>query len=55
MVLDPFMGGGATVLACMEMGRRFTGVELSPEYYDVAMNRLKGVEMENSKDDKMML
>jgi site-specific DNA-methyltransferase (adenine-specific) len=43
LVLDPFMGSGSTGEACLRSGRRFMGVELSPEYYDVAKNRLKGV------------
>lgn len=39
-ILDPFMGGGTTALACLETGRRFIGVELSEEYYDLAANRI---------------
>ena len=30
-VLDPFLGGGTTAMACLETGRRFIGVELSTE------------------------
>lgn len=42
LVLDPFMGGGTTGLACMGTGRRFVGVELSPEYYEIASTRISG-------------
>ncbi|MFU2207679.1 DNA-methyltransferase [Solidesulfovibrio sp. C21] len=39
-VLDPFLGGGTTALACVETGRRFIGVELSPEYAALAAERI---------------
>lgn len=39
-VLDPFMGGATTGLACKETGRGFVGIELSPEYYRIAEQRL---------------
>lgn len=41
-VLDPFMGGGTTGLACKETGRGFVGIELSPEYFDIASARING-------------
>lgn len=40
-VLDPFLGGGTTALACIKTGRRFVGVELSPEYWRVAGDRIR--------------
>jgi len=39
-VLDPFMGSGTTGLACQAEGFAFTGIEQSPEYLQVAWNRL---------------
>lgn len=33
-VLDPFLGGGTTALAALQMGRKFKGCEISKEYYD---------------------
>lgn len=41
VVLDPFLGGGTTGVACAETGRGFIGVELSPEYYDLARVRIR--------------
>lgn len=41
IVLDPFMGSGSTGVACMELGRRFIGCEISPEYYSIAEKRIK--------------
>jgi len=40
-ILDPFIGGGAVPLACLETGRRFFGVELSAEYYALAGQRIR--------------
>lgn len=39
-VLDPFVGTGSTLLACLELGRRGVGVELNEEYCEVARDRL---------------
>lgn len=39
-VLDPCMGGGTTGVACRETRRRFIGVELCPEYYEIAQARV---------------
>ena len=44
MVLDPFLGGGTTALACLETCRRFTGVELSPECAARAADRIRQAE-----------
>lgn len=34
------MGAGSTGIACEELGRNFIGVELDPEYYEIACRRL---------------
>lgn len=41
IVLDPFMGSGTTCSACKDNNRRYIGIELVKEYYDMADNRLK--------------
>lgn len=41
MVIDPFMGGGTTGVACLETGRKFVGVELSKEYYALSCERIR--------------
>ena len=40
-ILDPFAGSASTGVACIETGRRFTGVEVAQHYYDVSLERLK--------------
>jgi DNA modification methylase len=39
IVLDPFMGSGTTILAAERVGRRGYGLELDPQYVDVAVRR----------------
>ncbi len=39
-VLDPFMGSGTTGVACANLGRKFIGIELDPEYFQIAWERV---------------
>lgn len=39
-ILDPFMGSGTTLVACQRMGRSGTGIELDPEYFNIACKRV---------------
>lgn len=40
IVLDPFVGSGTAAVAASSLGRRFVGIELNPEYIDLARVRL---------------
>ena len=40
-ILDPFMGSGTTGVACAKMGRKFTGIELDPDYFQIACDRIQ--------------
>jgi DNA modification methylase len=39
-VLDPFMGSGTTGVACMNLGRKFIGIEIERKYFDIACERI---------------
>lgn len=41
IILDPFMGGGTTAVACLRTKRHFIGFELNKEYFDKANKRIK--------------
>lgn len=36
-VLDPFMGSATTALACIATGRRFVGIEISPQFFELSV------------------
>lgn len=40
VVLDPFFGSGTAGLVASELGRRYVGIELNPEYIALAKDRL---------------
>ncbi len=40
VVLDPFMGAGTVGLVAEELGRDWLGVEISPEYREMALKRI---------------
>jgi site-specific DNA-methyltransferase (adenine-specific)/modification methylase len=41
LILDPFMGSGTTGVACVNLGRRFIGIEIEPAYFDIACRRIE--------------
>jgi len=41
-VLDPFLGTGTTSLAAARWGRNSVGVEVDPQYVDMAVKRIEG-------------
>ena len=40
-VLDCFMGSGTTGVACVKLGRAFTGIEIDEAYFDIACSRIE--------------
>ena len=40
IILDPFMGSGSTGVACVNTNRRFIGIELDKDYYNIAKERM---------------
>ena len=43
-VLDPFMGSGTTGVACMNLGRKFIGIEIEPRYFATACERIENAQ-----------
>lgn len=41
LVLDPFMGSGSTGKAAMREGFRFVGIDMTPEYVEIARARIE--------------
>lgn len=41
VVLDNCMGSGSTGVACVNTGRRFIGMELDQQYFDIAQKRIE--------------
>lgn len=51
VVLDPFMGSGTTGMACKKLDREFIGIEMMPEYLEIAKCRISAVK----KDEQLGL
>lgn len=51
-VLDPFMGSGTTGVACVNTGRKFIGIELDLDYFNIALERIENAK---TKQEEMEL
>jgi len=40
-ILDPFMGSGTTLVACVKTGRKGIGIEIDEKYFNIAVDRIK--------------
>lgn len=47
MVLDPFSGSGTTGVACLNLERKYIGIEIDPLYHKIAQNRIHGYSIQN--------
>ena len=43
IVLDPFFGAGTTGVVTKKLNRNYLGIELNPEYIDIATRRINGL------------
>ena len=41
VILDPFMGSGTTAIAARALKRDYIGIEISPQYCEMAEQRIK--------------
>lgn len=39
-IMDPFMGSGTTGVACMDLKRKFIGIDLDVKYFEIAKSRI---------------
>ncbi len=46
IILDPFMGSGTTAIAAIKLDRKYIGIEIAPEYCEMAENRIKKFQQE---------
>jgi site-specific DNA-methyltransferase (adenine-specific) len=54
-VLDPFVGSGTALRVCQNTGRNCIGIDINPEYVNIARNRLlKPFTGFDSIDERMM-
>ena len=51
-VFDPFLGSGTTLIACEQLGRTCYGMEISPQYCDVIVERWEKLPGEKAKRPK---
>ena len=47
VVLDLFMGSGTTGVACKNLNRKFIGIELDENYFEIAKNRILETNVED--------
>lgn len=40
LIMDPFMGSGTIGVACMNLGRKFIGIEIEEKYFNIACERI---------------
>ena len=44
VIIDPFMGSGTSGVACMNLGRKFIGIEIEPKYFEIACERIENAQ-----------
>ena len=40
LILDPFLGSGTSLRVCQQLNRKAIGIEINPEFVDIALKRL---------------
>jgi DNA modification methylase len=44
LVLDCYMGSGTTGVAAIQQGRKFIGIEIDPDYFEIACRRIEAAQ-----------
>ncbi|HRN70789.1 MAG TPA: site-specific DNA-methyltransferase [Candidatus Woesebacteria bacterium] len=55
IILDPFMGSGTTAIAAKKLGRKYIGIDVSPEYCKMAEDRIKKGYFEKKSKENLTL
>ena len=53
IVLDPFSGSGTTAMAAKQLGRKYIGIEISPEYCEMAEQRINGTAVVSDEENSL--
>lgn len=48
IILDPFLGTGTTGVAAKTLGRKFIGIEIDKDYFDIASKRINETAVNHS-------
>lgn len=48
--LDPFMGTGTTGVAAIQCGKKFIGIEIDPEYFNIACRRIEAAQRQQAME-----
>jgi site-specific DNA-methyltransferase (adenine-specific)/modification methylase len=46
-IIDPYMGSGTTGVACMNLQKKFIGIEREQKYFDIACKRIEDAQRQN--------
>lgn len=55
VILDPFIGSGTTAVVAKKLGRQYIGIDISPEYCEMAENRINNGYFERKKHGDLSL
>ena len=47
LILDQYMGTGSTGIACVNLGRKFIGIEIEERYFDIACERIENAQRQS--------
>jgi len=53
LVVDTFMGGGSTGIACLKTNRNFVGIEIDAEYFEIAKKRIEDYQIQGTLFDEI--
>lgn len=54
LVLDNCMGSGSTGVGCVNTNRSFIGMELDPQYFEIAKKRIKEAQRERTEQHEVL-